>query len=70
MGRKAKREYADDEMIGLPPAHISGAGHRILVATLKTMPDGKGKPMKLGKFLDKLIEKTVTDIRDGKRVKI
>jgi hypothetical protein len=71
MGRKQKRIYSDDELIGLPPAHISGADHRLLVETLKTVTDSEtGKPVKLGKFLDRLVTKQVQEIRKGKRIKI
>lgn len=71
MGRHAKRTYADDELIGLPPAHVSGADHRLLVETLKTVTDSEtGKPVKLGKFLDRLVTKQVQEIRKGKRIKI
>lgn len=71
MGRHAKRTYADDELVGLPPAHISGADHRLLVETLRTVTDSEtGKPVKLGKFLDRLATKQVQEIRKGKRIKI
>lgn len=69
MGRKQKRTYADDELIGLPPAHISGADHRLLVETLKTVIDSEtGKPIKLGKYLDRLVTRKVQDIRNGKKI--
>ena len=71
MGRHAKRTYTDDELIGLPPTHISGADHRLLVETLKTVTDSEtGKPVKLGKYLDRLVTKQVQEIRKGKRIKI
>ena len=71
MGRHTKRTYTDDELIGLPPAHISGADHRLLVDTLKTVIDGEtGKPVKLGKYLDRLVTKKVQDIRNGKKIRV
>lgn len=71
MGRKTKREYADDELVGLPPSHVTGEDHRLLIETLKTVIDkDTGKPIRLGKFLDKLVENKVADIRAGKRIKI
>ena len=71
MGRHSKRTYTDDELIGLPPAHISGADHRLLVETLKTVTDSEtGKPVKLGKFLDRLVAKKVADIRAGKKIRV
>ena len=71
MGRHAKRTYTDDELIGLPPAHISGADHRLLVETLKTVTDSEtGKPVKLGKYLDRLVTKQVADIRAGKKIRV
>ena len=71
MGRHAKRIYTDDELIGLPPAHISGADHRLLVETLKTVTDSEtGKPVKLGKFLDRLVTNKVADIRKGKKIHV
>ena len=71
MGRHTKRIYTDDELIGLPPAHISGADHRLLVETLKTVTDSEtGKPVKLGKFLDRLVTKKVQDIRAGKKIRV
>ena len=55
----------------LIPAHISGADHRLLVETLKTVTDSEtGKPVKLGKYLDRLVIKQVQEIRKGKRIKI
>ena len=67
MGRKEKREYTDDEPIGLPPAYISGADHKLLVGTLKTIIDTEtGKPMKLGKWINRLVMKQVQAIRAGK----
>ena len=69
MGRHAKRTYTDDELIGL--AHISGADHRLLVETLKTVTDSEtGKPVKLGKYLDRLVTKQVQEIRKGKKIHV
>lgn len=71
MGRHAKRAYSDDELVGLPPAHISGADHRLLVETLKTVTDSEtGKPVKLGKYLDRLVTKQVQEIRKGKKIHV
>lgn len=71
MGRHTKRTYTDDELIGLPPAHISGADHRLLVETLKTVTDSDtGKPVKLGKYLDRLVTNKVADIRKGKKIRV
>ena len=71
MGRHTKRTYGDDELIGLPPAHISGADHRLLVETLKTVTDSEtGKPVRIGKFLDRLVTNKVADIRKGKKIRV
>ena len=71
MGRHAKRTYTDDELIGLPPAHITGADHRLLVETLKTVTDSDtGKPVRIGTYLDRLVTKQVQEIRKGKKIRV
>lgn len=71
MGRHIKRTYADDELVSLQPAHITGSDHRLLVETLKTVIDSEtGKPVKIGKFLDRLVTRKVRDIRNGKKVNV
>jgi hypothetical protein len=71
MGRKEKRVYEDTEMVGLPPVYITGADYKALMEGLKqTVNKETGKPYRLGKYLEKTVQKNVAAIRAGKRIRI
>ena len=71
MGRKPKREYRDDEMIGLPPVYLIGADYKLLVDTIKATENrATGKPFRIGAYCETVMLKHIADIRAGKKIKL
>ena len=71
MGRYTKdREISDDEKVGVQFL-FNGADYKTIVDHLKELTDAEtGKPMRLTKFLARVVSRIAADIRAGKRIKI